>query len=442
MLREAGYYTSYKGKWHLSNINGPRNWRGVPGGIYPNSERALEGYGFGDYNFNGEEVGLTWAGYQSDQLVAGDAARLIVDYARSDKSQERPWFLVVNLINPHDIMFYDATGKQAASRPSPDMLAPVKREPIDRLYTEDLGYDLPESFYKDDLSTKPEAHSAIVRLNNRFYGRMDRSDVASWRRFTNYYYNCLRDVDRHLDTLLWVLDYSSQADNTVIMYTTDHGERAAAHGMRQKAGTTYKEETNVPMIIAHPEGAGGRTTRGLMSAIDIAPTLLAFAGRDRAWTRERYPDLNGVDVSPLVGDARTRTERDRRGHLFNYAVQHMWEPIPPEPRALPGPARYDLSKRRLHRGAHDGRYKFARYFAPAQHHTPGTWDELTRLNDLELYDTATDPNEINNLAHRPDAAKPALMRLNAMTNALVKEEVGRDDGSEYPGPREQYNTLT
>jgi arylsulfatase len=64
-----------------------------------------------------------------------------------------------------------------------------------------------------------------------------------------------------------------------------------------------------------------------------------------------------------------------------------------------------------------------------------------RLNDLELYDTATDPNEIKNLAFRPEGVRATLMRLNAMTNALVKEEVGRDDGSEYPGPTEQYNTT-
>src|SRR3546814_10817327 len=66
-----------------------------------------------------------------------------------------------------------------------------------------------------------------------------------------------------------------QIDNTIIMYTSDHGERAGAHGMRQKAGTMYREETNIPMIIAHPDVKGGRATKGLMGAIDIAPTLMA-----------------------------------------------------------------------------------------------------------------------------------------------------------------------
>src|SRR3546814_6936406 len=45
----------------------------------------------------------------------------------------------------------------------------------------------------------------------------------------------------------------------------------------------------------------------------------------------------------------------------------------------------------LFRGVHDGRYKFARYFAPAQHHIPRDWDTLLRYNQLELYDTQVDP---------------------------------------------------
>src|SRR3546814_5154841 len=110
------------------------------------------------------------------------------------------------------------------------------------IYEVDNKFDLPESFYKDDLSTKPEAHRAIVRLNDLFYGPMPHEDLESWHRFNNYYYNCLRDVDRRLGQLLWALKESGQIDNTIIMYTSDHGERAGAHGMRQKAGTMYREE--------------------------------------------------------------------------------------------------------------------------------------------------------------------------------------------------------
>ncbi len=87
---------------------------------------------------------------------------------------------------------------------------------------------------------------------------------------------------------------------------------------------------------------------------------------------------------------------------------------------------------------HDGRWKFARYFAPAHHRQPQNWAELSANNDLELYDTHADPDEIVNLAARPEQRRN-MSRLNAMVNALIAREVGTDDGSEYPGPTEIYN---
>lgn len=446
MMQAAGYYTSYKGKWHLSRINFERNWPRTPGPLYPSTERAMEKYGFHDYGFDGEELGLTWDGYKADMFVAGDASRAILDYARTDKTGGKPWFQVVGLVNPHDIMFYDATGKGSETRLHPNLLAPLRREPGDPLYEVDNKFDLPESFYKDDLSTKPEAHRAIVAMNNIFYGRMDRDDLPSWHRFNNYYYNCLRDVDRRLEQLLWALKASGQIDNTIIIYTSDHGERASAHGMRQKGATIYREETNIPMIIVHPDVSGGRSTRRLMGAVDIAPTLMSLAGIPTSEQKSRYQGLPGIDLSGLLTDPAASTARDKIGHLFNYAVVHYWEPT-----HTPGDRdaklasgepdfskRFDLSKRRLHRGVHDGRYKFARYFAPAQHHTPSDWNTLSTRNDLELYDTHTDPGEIVNLAMDP-AHRTTIMRLNTMTNALIKREVGTDDGHEYPGPTEFYH---
>lgn len=445
MMQAAGYYTSYKGKWHLAQINKERDWNQVPRGLYPNTENVMEKFGFHDYGFDGESVGLTWDGFRSDAFTAADVGRALFDFARLDKAGGKPWFQVAGLVNPHDIMFYDATGRQGQDRLHPDLLAPLRREPGDPIYETDNGFDLPESFFKDDLSTKPEAHSGIVRQNDMFYGQIDREDEASWRRFVNYYYNCIRDVDRRLGEILWALRESGQMDNTIIIYTSDHGERAAAHGMHQKAGTIYREEVNVPMIIVHPDLPGGRRTKRLMSAIDIAPTLMGLAGVTPAEAEARFPGLPGVDLTDMIADPSQPSERDRRGHLFDYAVAYMWEP------KAGGFANYnkgkdgldkvfDLSRRRLHRGVHDGRWKFARYFAPAQHHTPTDWETLSRLNDLELYDTEADPAELVNLASDP-SQRENILRLNAMVNALIAREIGKDNGSEYPGDTAIYNQV-
>lgn len=444
MLRAAGYHTSYKGKWHLSEINRTRNWNRVPDGRYPTTAGAMERYGFDDYGFDGEPIGLTWDGYKSDQTIAGDAARNILDYGNGLKTGGKPWFQVVCFVNPHDIMFYDATGHQADSRPDPDLLGPLRRAPGDPLYAENLGFPLPESFYRDDLGGKPEAHMAARLRNDAFYGQLPLDDEASWLRFVNYYYNCIRDVDRRIGQLLWALEASGQRDNTVILFTSDHGERAGAHGLRQKGATMYREEVNVPMVIVHPDVAGGQQTRGLMGPIDIAPTLMAIAGLSAGAVQSRFPDLPGVDVSALLATPATRTERDRRGHLFDYAAAYGWAPKPGSSPAdlVLGAGNYDqvydLGKRRLHRGVFDGRFKFARYFAPAHHHVPQDWATLARRNDLELYDIAADPGEIVNLAYEP-GQRAQVLRLNAMTNALVAGEIGVDDGRMYPGPTEIYN---
>ena len=438
MMRAAGYYTSYKGKWHLSDINEKRNWNQVSGLIYPPTENAMEAYGFDDYGFDGEAVGLTWDGYRHDQYVASDAARSILDYKEIDKAGGKPWFQMVGLVNPHDIMFYDATGRQSQTRANPYLLGPLRREPGDPLYAEDNGFDLPESYYRDDLSTKPEAQRAIVAGSTATYGEMQRNDETAWRRFRNYYYNCIRDVDRRITQLLWALEHSGQMDNTIIIYTSDHGERAGAHGMRQKGGTMYREETNVPMIIVHPDVQGGGRTQKLMSAVDLAPTMLAMAGQDANWRREHFSELPGVDVSSLLANPTGRTERDVRGHLFNYAVGYGWAVKSGATPRTPFAERFDLTKRRLHRGVHDGRWKFARYFAPAHHQQPKNWNELTSRCDLELYDTSTDPNELVNLASQP-AQRANILRLNTLINALIDREVGTDNGSEYPGDAAQYN---
>ena len=353
MLRAAGYYTAYKGKWHLSSINGVRDWNQEVRRAYPDTCDALEAYGFSDYGFDGESVGLTWAGHSDDGAVASDAAELIQQFGATDKTEGKPWFLAVDYVNPHDIMFFDATGEQWRTRRSPDFISPMKGEPGGPLYAEDLRLDLPPSFYLDDLSTKPEVHRAIRQLNIPTYGEMPHDNEAAWRRFRNYYFNCVRDVDQHILTLLWALEASGQLDNTIIVFTSDHGERAGAHGMRQKGGTVYREETNVPMVVVHPDVQGGRTTPALMSAVDIAPTLLGFAGRESGWTQEQFPGLVGVDTSSIVSDVQSRTERDARGHLFNLGVIYTW--------ARKEDRSFDLTKRRLHRGVFDGRYKFARY---------------------------------------------------------------------------------
>jgi arylsulfatase len=186
----------------------------------------------------------------------------------------------------------------------------------------------------------------------------------------------------------------------------------------------------VPLTVLHPEVRSGGTTDALAGGIDLVPTLLSIAGLSDAERAQRYPDLHGVDVSGAIASARARTARDERGILFNYGT-------PGSGLGPNGPTAGNTA-RGLIRGVFDGRYKFGRYFRLTEHHEPRDWETLLAHNDLELYDTQSDPDEIVNLAHQPDAQKERILQLNAKVNSLVETEIGADDGSMYPGPTPPY----
>jgi len=410
LLREQGYHTSYKGRWHLSVIN-----QKLGKDAFPNSIRALEQYGFSDYNLDGEHSGLTWAGFGHDGVTAAESVDLLERFA-AGSTGGKPWFLAVNFVNPHDIMFFDARGQGTEV-----VGLPTLGTPGTPLYEKDWKFDLPRSYKADDLSTKPAIHRPPRPLTE--------SQLVAYQ---NYYFNCIRDVDQHVGTVLGAIARLGFAHNTIVVVTADHGELAGVHhGMLGKGPDIYKETVRVPLLVRHPDTRGG-STDALAGSIDLVPTLLAFAGLSDAERLQRYPDLHGVNVISVIADAKARTARDERGILFNYGT-------PSGPLSANGPGNNPGSNvRGLIRGVFDGRYKFGRYFRLHEHHEPRDWETLLAHNDLELYDTHDDPDEIVNLAFKPDTHKEKILQLNAKVNALIDSEIGIDDGSIYRGAPHSY----
>lgn len=450
-FRANGWRTAYKGKWHLSEL---RAHYELTYGHYPNSRDALEPFGFSDFNFDGDPHGATWTGYKFDAQIAAEAAHWLHTAGRASRSAGQPWLLAVNFVNPHDVMYFATGAAQQAGRRHRDYLAPLAPAPVDPLYARAWGLPLPAN-RGDDLARKPWAHANYREFCDMAYGPVP-ADEAAWQAYQDYYFNCIRDADRHLVTVLDALESSGQADHTVVVFTSDHGEMAGAHGLRQKGPFVYQENVRVPFVVLHPElrAGGGAQTAALGGAVDLIPTLLELAGVPAARVAERYPQLRGHSVAAAVADPAARTRRDELGVLFNYNTTHYldsafagalaergveadrWMPL----RALAAGQRPlpRLTNPALFRGIHTGRHKFVRYFRPDRHHRPEDWDTLVAHNQLELYDLQADPQEMLNLAHAPaqaDAATKALMlELNARTNALVTAEVGEDLGDELPGP--------
>jgi arylsulfatase len=93
----------------------------------------------------------------------------------------------------------------------------------------------------------------------------------------------------------------------------------------------------------------------------------------------------------------------------------------------------DLRKRGAIRSVFDGRYMYARYFSPKQHHRPTSLEQIRALNDVELYDTQADPFETKNLASGARPNNELLLAMNDKLNRLTDAEVGDDRGQMLPG---------
>jgi hypothetical protein len=118
-LRANGYYTAYKGIWHLSEL---RAHYELTYGRYPSAVDALEPFGFSDFNFDGDPHGSTWTGFKFDGQIASEASTWLQTKGKS-LGAEKPWFLAVNFVNPHDVMYYASGNDQIKSRVHRDYLS-------------------------------------------------------------------------------------------------------------------------------------------------------------------------------------------------------------------------------------------------------------------------------------------------------------------------------
>jgi arylsulfatase A-like enzyme len=445
-LRDAGYYTAYKGKWHLTKEFETVNELGSPTKIFT---AEMEAYGFSDYFGVGDIIAHVQGGYLHDRVISAMGVSWLRGRGTELAAQGKPWFLAVNLVNPHDVMFLD-TDRPGEKVQAGRMIGHVAPEPVHPLYAKRWPFGLPAS-YRQALNApgRPAAHADHMRSHDGLVGHIPNDDWR-WHRRHDYYLNALRDADRAIAPLLDEIDALGFAANTIVVLTADHGDLDGAHRLHGKGATSYREQNHVPLIVAHPTYPGGRRCQAVTTHVDLAPTLVnlssASAERKAALTR----DLPGKDFSPLLAapqGAAHGAVRDGALYCYNMfayldsdfmdkAVALMTQPdgkARVQRAAKEGTLRPDLAKRGAIRSVFDGRYLFARYFSPRQHNRPTSLEALFQLNDLELFDHAQDPDELNNLAL--DRAKNAglLLAMNDKLNRLIDAEVGEDVGQMLPG---------
>jgi len=281
--QQAGYDTAYCGKWHLPHGYPPPNTAGFR--VLPSGG----GQGFADDCW----VSRTCEAYLRNRPV-GEGA---------------PFLLVASFMQPHDICYWMI---------HPDTLVPK---------------DLPMARLSAELPALPPNHRSRPegpRQVGNGYARFTTDD--QWRYYLYCYYRMVEMLDSDVGRLLDALDESGHRDNTVVVFTADHGEGAGRHGNVQK-WHPYDESMKVPMIWAGPGGIreGVRDTAHLVSGIDLMSTLCDYANIQtppKARGRSLRPLLEG---RPVAWRDHVVAEWKRQGRIVRTArhkfVRHGDDPV-------------------------------------------------------------------------------------------------------------------
>lgn len=438
MLRKHGYYTAYKGKWHLDRAFDPD----APERLFT---REMDAYGFSDYAWPGDVLTHTLGGYQNDHMIAGSAISWLRGTGKALADEGKPWSLFVSLVNPHDIMYFNTDQGAEQVQDNGRLMMPAARAPKHPAYEKRWSLPLAATRYQSLTEAgRPKAHGEFDRAWGYTLGHIPNED-ARWRRFNDFYYNSLVSVDSQLNRLLDELDQLGLDQNTLVIFTSDHGEMGGAHGLRGKGPFAYEESVHVPMIVRHPDVRGGQRCLSLTSHLDLVPSVLSLCGVEAGKVADvAGRDLPGHDISRALNNVQASgLHTVREQILFTYSgiatndselirivSEGRTRGVPPNVAMQESGYRPDMKKRGSLRTVFDGRHKFTRYFAPVERNTPTTLEALRRWNELELFDLAADPLEKTNLAPSADGA--LLMSLNAKLNTVMAAEFGADDGREMP----------
>ena len=250
VLNQAGYSTAYIGKWHLGGV--PRDQFITEGRrlgfTYWNGCNCNHDYMNAYYDDN-NNVRHPIIGYEPISQTS-----LALDYLDSQKDSEDPVALWLCFGTPHD----------------PYLLQP--KEDLDYYLEQNLTLrgNVDQVNMKDQITSKPDAATAYAG-----------------------YYGHIRQLDRQIGRIVDWLKANNEYDNTIIVYTSDHGDMLSSHGYLNKQ-LFYDESARIPFVLSWPgHVSSGRRTQ-LISLVDAAPTILGLLNLSFAGV------IDGRDVSPVL----------------------------------------------------------------------------------------------------------------------------------------------
>ena len=300
-FRAGGYQTHYRGKWHVSHAD-----LVIPGtheGLMASDDagkpirEAIEAYQKADrldpFGFSGwigrEPHGAAKSdcGTVRDGVFAEQVIDLFDDLARAQR--EGPWLAVASFVNPHDIAFSGFGWEQLLGFGPPDDTVP----------------EVPEAPSQgDSFAGRPPCQETFKALWPKMI-----FETATDLAYRRLYYYLQKVVDESIGRILEALQASGMFADTIVVFTSDHGDLVGAHGgLVQKWFNVFDEATRVPLLVSGP--GVDRIDGGISvptSHVDLVPTLLGLAGIDpeRATAgvcahHEEVHALPGRDLSDLL----------------------------------------------------------------------------------------------------------------------------------------------
>jgi choline-sulfatase len=394
VMNASGYNVVYKGKWHLSKpAAGDENWAQSDLGKYgftrwsppdAGANQNLDQEGGGVNNNDGRFIN-----HQGPDSQGEEGA---LQYLNSAAAHQQPFFMIVSLVNPHDVLFYPGKNFSAA------------------------GYDaswlngeigLPATI-DESLRTKPSAQRQFLRIS-QLLGKLDTHQKK--RAYLNFYGNLMKLVDGYLVDVIDALEKQKLLENTLVIRTADHGEMGLAHGgLRQKNFNVYEESLRIPLVYSNPQlWSKPRTSQAMVSHVDLLPTLASLVNAP-ASARAKW---QGVDYSGHILQRMAPPPQDYV--LFTYDDYQAGQSSRPYVK----PPQHIVSLR-------ERRWKIAEYY-----------DVNGRVaSQWEMYDLKRDPLERTNLVHsgykRTPAQEKQYQRLQRKLARVKKLRLHRLPGTPQP----------
>lgn len=280
VLNQAGYHTGYMGKWHLNGVPrdqaipqdkrlGFNEWK-----VHNCNHKYLDPYYYDEADKK-YEVG----GYEP--ILFGDLAR---DFITRNGKKEEPWALYLSFATPHD-----------------------PHQDIDPSYLDlyaDKDIPLRENTKDKILFKKLQA----LNLNEYF-------DTEEYRENAKGYYGHISAIDDQIGRLISLLKTTGQYEDTIIIYTSDHGDMLGSQGMLDKQ-VPFEEAIAIPLIIYWKNHTYAGVCEALIGLKDLPVTIAGLVG-------ENFPSTtDGKDLSQLLIDP--EAESYDSAYLCEYFPAHNW----------------------------------------------------------------------------------------------------------------------